>query len=364
MKVLRISLIYFKRMIKDPKTIAFSFLMPLVLLIGISFDFGGKSSPDIEAAYSVNDEGTYASEILKELNINKYVFYNEDEKAMELLENNDVVVVYRIPKEFTEEIKNGVKPIIKSFKREEGNSTLLFEMNISDKVNKRIREELLLKKDIIEDKEELSKGIIKSEVKPYKRRVGKNLFLATMLIIYFIILSSSGIGTEILNLKKHRILSRAVTTPNKGYEVIGSIYLAMLLQQIVIYTLILVLGKFILGYSLMNFHIALINIILTSMFSISLGVFITRIINEPTVASLITILICIVTFFISLIALASDMLTNIPWILINLAKFTPQYWALTSLENSQLFPNVFVLLLMALALFTAGNYKLRDYVNK
>ncbi len=42
----------------------------------------------------------------------------------------------------------------------------------------------------------------------------------------------------------------------------------------------------------------------------------------------------------------------------------PQYWLMDSIENTKLFPNTLVLILMILALFTAGSYKFRDFVNK
>lgn len=42
----------------------------------------------------------------------------------------------------------------------------------------------------------------------------------------------------------------------------------------------------------------------------------------------------------------------------------PQYWLMDSIENTNVFPNVLVLGLMILTLFTAGSYRLKDFANK
>ncbi|MNN80325.1 hypothetical protein D3C81_1970500 [compost metagenome] len=47
-----------------------------------------------------------------------------------------------------------------------------------------------------------------------------------------------------------------------------------------------------------------------------------------------------------------------------LAKFTPFYWSLGSIEKSILFPNVFILLLFALIFFSAGSIKYSNFAKK
>ncbi len=48
------------------------------------------------------------------------------------------------------------------------------------------------------------------------------------MMFYAIILSSTGIGEELLRLKKYKILSRAMTTANKGYEIMAALFLSTL----------------------------------------------------------------------------------------------------------------------------------------
>lgn len=365
MKILRLALIYYKRLIKDTNNLMVMLLMPLVVIFGVYYITTDKvSMTNIDVAFSIEDRGEYSEEMLSKLKLSKAVFYNERSKAMELLEKNDVIAVYVIPDYFTEDIKAGKKPEIQSYKKDDGNATLPVEISINDYVNKKVKEQLLLKHGIISDKDQLYDLTAKTNIEAYKKKMGSELSLALLMIIYFIILSSNNLGTELLNLKQQKILSRALTTANKGYEIVGSIFLAMFFLQVSINLLVLILGKYLIGYALVDMDIIIANIALASMISISLGLFVTRIFKNPGVASMVLTILSVVSIMLSSLALSGDGIRKMPWILHNLAKFTPQYWLLDSIEKASLFPNSLVLLLMTLALFTAGNYKLRDYVNR
>lgn len=365
MKILRLAFIYYKRFIKDANNLMVMFLMPLVVIVGIYFITNDKvSMTNVDVAFNIEDRGGYAEEMLNKLKLSKAVFYNERSKAMEILEKNDVIAVYVIPDNFTEDINSGNKPVIQSYKKDDGNATLPVEISINDYINKKVKEQMLLQHGIISHKDQLYDLTAKINIEAYKKKMGSELYLAVMLIIYFIIISSNNLGTELLNLKKQKILSRAITTANKGYEIVGSIFIAMFFLQVSINLLVLIIGKYLIGYALVDVDIIIANIALASMISISLGLFVTRIFKNPGVASMMLTISSVVSTMLASLALSGDGSRNMPWILHNLAKFTPQYWLLDSIEKASLFPNSLVLLLMALALFTAGNYKLRDFVNR
>lgn len=339
-------------------------IVPLLVILGVSFTANrGGYSTGVNIAFSIEDKGGYAKELLESLNIEDNIFYNREE-AMKLLENNEVVAVYILPENFTEKIKSGEKPDIEAFKREEGNTTLPLEMNIDKEINKKLKEEVLLKNDIIKDKKELYKFNTKTQIKRDNKEANGDLFLVVFMIIYFTILSSNSIGDEMVSMKRQKILSRAMTTANKGYEIMGSLCLAILFLQVSMNLLVLFIGKLILKYPITDFHIIFINIVLASLFSITFTIFLTRIFEEQGVVSLGTVIFSVGSLFLSLIALDGDLYPKVPMVIKNLGKFVPQYWLLDSIEKSKLFPNTIVLLLMILALFTAGNFKFRDFVNK
>lgn len=188
--------------------------------------------------------------------------------------------------------------------------------------------------------------------------------MAILMMVYMIILSSTGIGEEMVKLKKQNILSRTMTTANKGYEIMGSMFLSTLFLSAGSNMLVLFITKLIIGYSISNVPLVIINIIMASMFSITLTIFLIRLSEDAGFISIGTAIYSVASFFLSGIASSPDFYPNVPRAIINLGKFMPQYWIMNSIENTKLFPNILVLALMILALFTAGSYKFRDFANK
>lgn len=77
-------------------------------------------------------------------------------------------------------------------------------------------------------------------------------------------------------------------------------------------------GKFIIGYSFDNLIFILINTIVASIFSVSLGVFVTRLFqNEPVVALVVNI-VGISTTFLSSIHSMGLSVSKSSWILLNI----------------------------------------------
>nr|WP_243154546.1 hypothetical protein [Clostridium sporogenes] len=109
-----------------------------------------------------------------------------------------------------------------------------------------------------------------------------------------------------------------------------------------------------------NLVCILINIIVASIFSVSSGVFVTRLFQNEAVVALVVNIIGISTTFVSLY-FTGLFISKPSWILLNIGKFTPQYWIFDSIKNSSIFPNIFIIMLMSLVLFTAGNIKVRDF---
>ena len=183
----------------------------------------------------------------------------------------------------------------------------------------------------------------------------------TLLLIYFTILGASSIVAELIDLRKRNIISRAITTPNHNRVILGSIALSLLVTQVAANSMVIILDSIIFKYNLINFPIIFANFILASLFSITLSLAITRIFKQEGPASLITAMIAIITLILSIFA-QDDVYHNVPVFVTHLGKFTPQYWIFDSLEKMILFPNIFIVLLMILALFTAGSYKLKDFI--
>lgn len=368
MNLIQLIIVNIKRMLKDPAKVGIMFITPIAVIFFVHFLESGdintsSGMSNVTVAYNIEDQGNLWETIYDSPSKSQWIFQHEKEKALELLENNEVAVVYNIPADFSKKINNYEKPIIESYKREEGNITIPLEMEINNKINEFIKEKLLLDKGIISDKEDLYIFQTKTILEKNKKAVTGDMNLVTMMLIYFIILGSSSIVAELMDFRKKNIISRAITTPNKSSVILGSLGLSLLFFQVIGNILIALIGTKFTGYSIVNFPIITINIVLASLFSITLSLAMTRLFKNEHSASLVTSLFSILTLLLAMFA-QGGMYQNIPKFIINLGKFTPQYWIFDSLEKSILFPNVFIVLLIVLALFTAGNYRLKDLVKK
>lgn len=367
MKMLRLAYVNYKRLLKDINTLGFMLIMPLVIILVTNLALNREDKPiDVNIAFNIEDLGSYGEEMVDVLGINNFVFNNNQEAALDVLEKNEVLAVYTIPANFTEVIKRGDIPTIKSYKREEGNATLSSEILINDYINKRIKENILLRENLIDTREELYRNPIGISIETGKENnsfMDIGLLLTAMLIIYFTIFDASTISNEIQTLKNERVLSRAMSTANKDYKVIGGIYLSIVLLQITIGMILLMISKVFLGFDLVQLEIIIVNIMLASFIAIGLGLVVTRIAKNPGVSSITLTIITLATTFLSTMGIGSESNQG-PWILENLAKFTPQYWMLDSLIEGSLFPNVIPPILMAIALFTGGSTKIKSFINK
>lgn len=367
MNLLQLILVNIKRMLKSPLRLVFVFVLPIAVILFVNFLISGdsisSSTSNIKVAYNIEDTGDLWERIYGYSSKAQWIFVNEKEKALELLETNDVTVVYNIPQDFTEKINSYEKPVIEAYKREEGNVVIPMEIEINNRINEFIKEKLLIDKGIISSKDELYALKIETVFERNKKVVSGDMHTTTMMLIYFTILGSVSTVAELMEFKKKNILSRVITTPNSSSMVLGSLILSQLFFQVAANSLVYFLGSIYLQYEIVSFPIILINFILAGLFSITLSLVMARIFNNEGAGSLVTALVAMITLYLSMFAQES-IYSNVPKLIRNLGKFTPQYWIFDSLEKSIFFPNTIIVALMVLALFSAGCYKLKDFVRK
>lgn len=361
-----ISLIYvnIKRMLKDPGKMVFTLIMPVMVILLVSFlrnsEHSTESFSNEKVAYNIEDNGRAWESVFPYLVENKNTFINQRKKAIELLDKGEISVVYNIPSDFTKTIETYKKPIINAYKIKEGNENIPIEIKLNESINKWIESEVLIEQGVIKSESDISVASVKTILFKDETEIDGDSNIATIMIIAFIIIGSSLISEDLIELRETNIISRSITTPNNSFSILGSIALSILIFQVSINMFILLLGKLIVGYQIFHIHIVFINIVLASLFAITLSLAVTRIFKNAGVVSIVTSLISILTLFLSTSA-EDETFQNVPEFILNLGKFTPQYWIFNSLEKSVLFPNIFIVLLITTVLFTAGSYKLKDF---
>lgn len=363
MKFLRMVAVNCKKYFKDYKNVIMMFFLPMLCVLLVNFlTNNSKSGLDTNVAVVNLDSGTLGKEVAQELGVNN-VYYDKDE-AINDLKDYDYIAFYEIPENFTESINKNIKPVINAYRIEDGNNTRVFEANLEKKISELLTSKILLDNKIISNKSELGRNIINLQYNMKKGLLESGSFLPILMILFLMVTFSSGISADLLVLKKSRILERFLSTNNRGYQIMGSIYLSMMITQTTMYTLSFVVMNAVFKYKFQNFGMLVLNIVLISAISISLGIMISRIFQDPGVATVVITLVSMVMFFLYVGGLQGETSAKVPSIIVVLSKFTPFYWAMDSIEKSVLFPNIFILILMTLVFFSAGSIKYSSFAKK
>ncbi|WP_027624037.1 ABC transporter permease [Clostridium lundense] len=366
MKFLYMVLVNCKRYFKDIKSIAAMFMLPIIVVFLINSISGPNKSNqtnlNLKVAVINLDKGNLGTKLVERIKTTSV--YSNKEKALKDLKNYNLIALYEIPENFTEEINNNRKPSINSYKLEEGNATQIFEIQIEQKINELFKGEILKKNNIIKNESDLKENFVKVQYNMEKKVMPAGDFTPIVLIMFFLISFSSNITADLLNLRKERILERFCSTSNKGYQIIGSIYLSMIIAQIVMYTASFITMKVLFKIQFHNFGILILNIALMSMVSISLAIMVNRIFKEQGIGVVVVNLISLIMFFLYCAGDMAQSSTQISKVFITLSKFTPFYWSLQSIEKSVIYPNVFVLILIALTFFSAGSIKYSNFAKE
>lgn len=352
-----------KRYFKDLKNVIMMLILPFICVAAVSMLLkDGNMNSNEKVAIVNSDSGIQGKELIKKLGV--IDIYEKKEQALKELRNYNYMAVYEVPKDFSDKLSRGDIPEITAYKLESGNSTQLFETNLQNKISEMLKVQILSSKNIIIGEENLDKNLINIDYKMKPGLLSQGEFLPIMLILFYLVTFSGNFSADLLTLRKDKILERFLSTRNKGYEIMGSLYLSMLIVQTVLYSASFLLMDLVFKYKFENFGMLLLNIILMSMVSISLVVMITRIFKEGPVASLILTMITMIMFFAYILSVIAETSSKVPEIMTTLSKLTPFYWALDSIEKSVIFPNAIILVLMALVFFSAGSIRYSSFAKE
>ncbi|MDD7795292.1 ABC transporter permease [Clostridium sp. 'White wine YQ'] len=346
-----------KRMLKNKRNLAVSFLIPLTLTLALGYAFNKFSSSDNQSIIVNNDKGSYGSEFIKEYSKSNSIKEYSKEEGIEKLKKKQISVYYEIPENFTEEISKGEKPQIQAVKLESGGQSN-FEFNANSIVTKMLLRENFEKSGQKVSLEDLSYNKSNIEVTGKNAKTTGDIVMLNM-IISFVLFGAIGITIELLGLKKQNILSRSFTTSNTSKTIIGGVLVAMFVLATIGYGIVYLANLTInsLGDP-SEAPVILINIAALSLVSLSLGVFVSRIIKNESMLQAVLQIVISVTCFIG----GSFMpIEYLPKSITVFSKFTPQYWALQSINTGNAWLSI-VVILFAVVLFTAGTFKVKNFV--
>lgn len=351
--MIRLIIANIKRYIKNHALLVNMVLFPVILVFSLNFFTGNSENQSMyfsPVAIVSNSSGKYEHKLINSSKLKENSFgLNERDKAMNLLKNNKVSAVFILDENFSNNIDNLKRPVVKCFKTENGGGSLWAESQIESFITNSLK----LKIDRnIDDK------LTKTNIIDNSPDKNKNSFLIVFLICYFMYINAAYLASDLFALKRANILRRLVSTEHNNIKIIFSIFLGLFFIQAIVYTLILVCFSFIRDFKL---TLNILMIVLTNSFVSTGFVFwIARVFKNESSISLIS------TFY-SLIGLGISMSSMIPSLdkvsfMSNLSKLTPFYWTIDAINNNgNILINIIVLILIGLVFVTAGSLKLRDF---
>ena len=349
----KLAWIHMKRYFKNPILLLMMGPIPLALILASMLLGGNNESFDANVAFVLESNGTYETQLLKNLQINeKYIYHYDETTALNELKANKVAGVIILPESFSTDLENGQKPSIMLYKTSKAAGTAETELKIEDQINTWLKEYYGLS-----DFTPTTTSIVYKE-----QPTDMTVTMFIIMNIYFMFIGASVLAKDVYQLKQQKVLHRTLSTANKDYEIFGGIILAMCLIQGFCFTIVYYIGMFILNVIVPNVFLPLLLMFSMSFVASSLVIFITRIFNHPNLIELSIIMYTLFGFILSLLTLNLFDLGLDAGVAANIAKLFPIYWAFDTALNFTLWPNLLIIFLFGIAFLSAGSFKLKSFI--
>lgn len=346
------------RLLRNKQGIIGSFIIPAIIIMIFAFVFSKIDATVDNTAVIVSDKGTYGEEFIKEMKKSTGIKIYGKADALERVKKKRLSVVYEIPSDFTEQIKNGQKPQIISYKIESSTEPGDFQFNANSVINKMLLREEFANNGQKVTLTDLSYQGSKIKVTGSGKQNISDVIILNM-IISFALYGAIGISMELFQLKKGNILMRSFTTANKPETILGGVLGALFILSSISYSIIFLLSSYMFkSGNIAKAPVIVLNIVLMVLVALSLGVFITRVVKNENLINVVLQIIIAITCFIGGSFMPIEFL---PKNITMFSKFTPQYWALQSINTGNASLSLIVIL-FSIVLFTAGTFKAKSFM--
>lgn len=365
--------------------------MPIIwtTLIGtMSISDGEDDGNKIPVGFLNRDKGIYGevlAEILrKEEGIEIVVIVEDDEDKMRnLVKDNEFSVGVIIPNDFSEKLRAGDQVVIEILKSERNSSYFLDELiaKAAGRVSIDALSANFALEKFIERKAVSESGILEDE----KKKIWEDAFKradeffkpASPIDVKYIVLSvekrnkniptgmnasSPGFavmfvmmgvffaGAAMIQERDHKTLARLLTTPTEKSSIISGKMLGFFLVGFIQFLILILFGQLVLKVNWGNLPLGVLLLIISYVLSVTgIGTLLSVIVRTSAQAGALAVLISIVT---SMLGGAWWPIEIAPRFMQNIARFTPQYWAINGFNKmitrgfgiTEILPNFYILL--------------------
>jgi ABC-2 type transport system permease protein len=347
-----------KRILKIKEFVIISFILPLAISLIIGFIFDNKD--DVSGTITVinSDSGTLGAEAIGELQKTNTIKTYTKEDGLEKVKKKAITVCYEIPENFSASLEKGEKPEVIAHKYESNVESGDFEFNLNSVINNMVLKNTLQANGV--NREVLDENTSKANIEVIgNEKASMSDTIILNIIISFIFFGAITIAEELFALKKQNILERSFSTGNKPWKVVGGILGAMFIFFVVVYSSTFLIESKVRGSVMLDkWPVVVVNMIFMVLVSLSLGILAARVCKNENTISIVVQMIAWVTCFVGGSFAPLELL---PKTVQYFSKFTPQFWALKSIDTGN-YALALIGGLFALVLFTAGTFKTRKFI--
>lgn len=345
---LRTMWFHFKRVIVNPGFIVVSVLIPLVMLGGMYYlTSSSPASIMSEDVVIINHSDKIAAEVIPALDEHtQSLFVDDRAEAMADLEQVNLSMVYEIPADFPSEP-------IQVYSINGQNRDLLLEAELSNTLLEQLEQTALAEAGIQIEAVEVAQP----QVTLLTEQIGDGLLLIVFMVCFFLMYSISVMTTDLNTFRKTQVLKRSITANSHSGVVLGGLLAGYGLALVIAASF--TIGTLCLITREPLTHIGLILSLVTALtiYALGLGLLLFRIIKNEQIIVLFSILVPMIFVGLAVFTDPSTLIGKINYI-------SPFYWLLESLDTGIFFPNVLVIVLYGLVLFTAGSFKVEHLIAK
>ena len=354
MQLGRLVLINIKRQLKNPSILLMTIVMPVIMLL---FMNRTTTNEKLEGIGIIdNSKSNYSKEMVlkieKEYTVDKLSGQIEDN--YNLLRENKLGVIYVIEDNFQKQIEDGKAPKVKSYTIETSNGSMMAENIIKNYIFNTLEEKVT---------EGLSTNSITTVVQNVKEE--KETYKMTIIMLcYFMMLGGGIISTEIIKLKEQKVLRRTIATANKDVTILGSLFISSFLLQGIVSVVGFIFLANIIEIPTNKIPEGSFIILLGSLITTAVVVAVTRWIKNPVIASLSTIIFGLLAFGLGMLGTELTDYNNIPTSISRISIISPFTWLLRIINTNEIIVPTLIIVLMSLVFFTAGSFRLRQFVKE
>lgn len=354
-KLVDLVLLFLRRNLAGSGLILVGFPLVMILFVVMTTS---DTAATVETSIVNLDQGQQASAII-DAYTEELSRADSEAEARALLEARDIDSAYIIPEDFTALIEAGAVPEITHLTRPDSTTydqafMLYLQTAITDAVQASI---------LAEARVDFRFDPPSWQVVQEADRITSQEATSIILITFSILYGSALLGTDLVNQRKNKVLYRGLATPTRASTVLASNVIgAWIAQASSNFVAILIIAG-LMGFSVHNFWVLVLMTGILCFYSVCQQLLFLRLFKNPQLSMFIGMMLAVFMMFLAMLSDMKELLTSIPDLLFKIAYISPFYWVMEAFESTLPWLPAGMLLLLSLALFVAGGFRVRDFAD-